>query len=344
MEDTTCAGTSPSASLQPKDINVSCVCQESLFPPFISNGHIHFLYWDTKAPQRINHIHSSVQEYILSYNLADCKELSRKDITGIKRCVCSVFPYNQKITLFGGEFNAGNFKVGLYQLPDDTAQSFPWQLVPNSKTTIHNLDPNNCICVQYKDKVVVTSVLNKSNSSPQVFFHTYSPYINENELNWKTAFLSLPHLRKQVPREKSTCQIQSCVVLSEIAYFVISIDNVMCIYQAHLSILFDSSDNHLTLPAPIRLEHDISAVKCFLSIVDKEIVIIITKVVNRETLVDFKPLKSSASQLHQCTHQFTTNVKVITATVLPGGKNSVVVYHDLQANSCKLEIIGLDCR
>jgi len=276
---------------------------------------------------------------MISCNLADCELLQRKNITDVKRCVCSVFLYNQSITLFGGEFHAGNFKVGLYQLPNDTAQSFPWQLVPNSKLTIHNLDPNNCICMQYEDKAVVTTVSTKSKSSPQIFFHSYSPN-DENEVYWKSASLILPYKPKQLPQDNRTCQIQSCVVLSENAYFALSIDNVVYIYQVDLALLFDRSNNHpAKLPAPIRLEHDLSAMKCFLSVSNNEIVVAITKVENSKTLVEFKSIRSSVLQL---VHQFSTKVEVITARVLPGAKNSVVVYHDSQASSCKLSIIDID--
>lgn len=325
----------PEQLLELVDINVPCVCQESFFSPFMSNGNVYFFCWETKEPQRMHHSHSPVQEYLVSYNLTGCEMSPRRNITGIKQCVCSVFSYKGKVTLLGGEFHAGHFKVGLFQLPAATsAQSYSWQLVTNSKRTIHNLDPNNCICVEYECKVVVVTISNKPRSSPQIFFHVYSPD-DENEVYWKNASVYLTNSPKQVSHRK--CQIQSCIVLSKNTYFALNINNVVHIYQTDLTTLFGSTQP--VLPPPTRVvKHDLSILKSFLAVVGEEIIVINVKTVDSKTLVEFKLLRSSSSS----TYLFLSTVKIITAAVLPDAKNGIVAYHDAQANSCKLKTLS-DC-
>ena len=144
----------------------------------------------------------------------------------MQRCICSVFVYSNKIALFGGEFHNKNYKVALYQLSDDTTDSVSWQRIPTySRKTLENLNPYNCICLQYRDRVIVATIV-ASNKYPNykiyiLYFHVYFPEAID-EMYWKKAFLQIHHPLKL---KNFSCDLQSCVMLSDKVYYSVKFNN-----------------------------------------------------------------------------------------------------------------------
>ena len=315
-------------------IDVPCVCHATYFPPLLFNNCAHFMIWEANIPQRMQHSHSTVQEYMIIYSLTRRVTLRRKKITGIKQCICSIFEYSKQVMLFGGERRSGYFKIGLHYLPDYEANSVSWRTEPNSYKALHNLDPNNCICLQYKGKVLAVTITSKSK---RVFFHVYFPPTSAVDLQWdiESAFITLKS-------EEGTCHIQSCVVVMGIAYYVLKYADSVRIYKTDISHLLNSSANRIAnIPQPVDLLKDSYALNAYLSVTDEEVIVISEKSVSEKTFIEVRPLRSSP--LHPYIYCFSSAVKVVTATIVPEKQRSVaIVYHDPQVNKCKLEIINIE--
>ena len=322
------------------EIAVPCTCQHSDFPPVFLNNHAHFLCWTVKEHQRINHSISFIEEYTQAFSLLKGCCVWSKNINNIQRCICSVFTYSNKITLFGGEFHNKTYKVALFQLSDDKTHSLSWQNIPtNSRKTLVNLDPNNCVCLQYRGRVIAATIM--SNKHPKVYFHVYfSEAIDE--MYWKSAFLQIQHPQRV---KKFSCDLQSCVMMNDKVYYTVRFsDNMMCVYQVDLSTLFintDSQQHAIYLPPAIMWPiDDLTISGCFLSVFDDKVISISTKCINSKTVIEVSSVDSFPKQT--CFYHFPTDVEVTSAVIVPDTINNLAtVYHDKKTNSCYLKILRI---
>ena len=267
--------------------------------------------------------------------------MSSRNIGNIQRCICSVFAYSNQITLFGGDYQNKNYKVALYQLPDDKVHSFSWQTIPiNSKKTFMNLDPNNCICLQHGKRVIVTTIA--SSKHPKVYFHVYFPEAID-EYYWKSASVHIQHPQKL---KNFSCDLQSCVMMNDKVYYTIWLNrNMMCIYQVNISTLFVDSDDSRQHAASLRLANmwpidDPTITKCLLSVFDNKVICISAKWIDNKNVIEVTFVESFPQQA--CVYQFPTNVEVTSAAVVPDTINNLaIVYHDKKTNSCYMKILRI---
>ena len=341
----TSKASSISSLQQVSDIAVPCTCERSKFPPVYLHNHAYFLCWVAKEHQRTNHSISFVEEYIQDYSLLkECCVRTIPKIKNIQRCICSVFVYSNRITLFGGEFQNKTYKVALYQLSDDTTDSVSWQTIPTySRKTLVNLNPNNCICLQYRDRVIVATIVtsNKYSNKIYIYFHVYFPEAID-EIYWKSAFLQIHHPQKL---KNFSCDLQSCVMLSDKVYYSVKFsNNMICMYQSDLATLFDNTDSqqhvlHL-LPSNMWPIHDPTISKCFLSVFNDKIICISVKCIDSKTLLEVRFINPSLQQT--CFYHFSTDVEVTSAAIVPDTiHNLATVYHDQKMNSCYLKILRI---
>ena len=290
------------------------------------------MYWSSEEHKQSN------QQFIESYDLAKGHSVQRIQcpiIKSMKYMNSSVFMYCNKITLLRS--NAENHsKVILYQLQYNTNFSWSWQKI-SSKADLTNLDLNNNIALQYKENLILANVVNHQ-SSTKIFFHLYLQ--NDNEGCWKSFSLPIPQLQKI--SAISTCFIQSCVMVLDQIHYTVKCDNRIYINQVDVASPTGISSIWQGTQASTYFLDDPTALKCFLSVLDGEVVLIIVKSVNNITNIEIKQFKSTTSQQLCITHQFSSLVEVVTATVVLDTRSITIVYHDHEWQSCHLKMININ--
>lgn len=226
--------------------------------------------------------------------------------------LCStMLNYSGKITIFGSISK----KIGLHSL--DANKKF-WELVDSSDFSFQNIDFQNCVCYKgtSSDNVVVVTVLQAF-----IYFYLFSPVKNESNTYWKSAKLSLS-------QQISSCQIQSCVVLSTNLFCSLLTSTHLVIYQVDLNSLYQTAnDTCLLEPAKSWVLEKLTLKSCFLSSFNEEVVTIIVKKTDKTSL-EFSELKHFNSGSLEPITSFCSTTEVIYATVIPDTTNIAIICLD----------------
>lgn len=244
--------------------------------------------------------------------------------------------YNNKITILSSSENYS--KVAFYQLQNNKNFAWSWQRV-SSKMESVNMDPNNSIALQYNEKIIIATIVKQA--PMKIYFHFYVPGDNE-EGYWRSVFSPIPQPQKISSHKTFTCFIQSSVMVLDQIYYAIKYDSKIYIYQADVASPLSKSSIWNDQPQTIIFFlDDATVLKCFLSVLDDDVVLIIIKSVHDNTVVEIKSLKPTSQQL-QITRQFISLGYVVTATVVPDTRSIAMVYHDQLSNCCHLKILNID--
>ena len=266
---------------------------------------------------------SSENQKVQEVKIYDLKNKNWSEVIGLDSIdnLCpTMLMYLDKITLFG----SGSAKAGLYSF-DLLKKS--WVSINNSEFSFKNLDVKNSALYRYgPDSVVVVTVLQAF-----VYFYLFSPS-RKDDAQWKSAKLSLS---KQI----SNCQIQSCVVASNSVYCTLLTCAHLLIYEVDLSPLEQAtSDTCYLKPTSSWLLDNSNIKKCFLSLLNEEVVTIMVKEMINTKSVEVSQLQHfNLGSLKPLT-TFNSIVVVDTATVVPDTTYMAIVCHD--SEMYKLHILN----
>ena len=228
----------------------------------------------------------------------------------INACLCpTMLSYLGKITIFGGNSKT----TGLFSL-DSSKKS--WLLINSSDFCFQNVNFENCVCCNHSsDNVVVVTVLQSV-----IYFYLFSP-VKHNDTYWKSAKFLLP-------QQISDCHVQSCIAISKDLFCSLLTSTHLIVYQADLSKLYQSAnDTCLLEPTKSWILEKLNLKKCFLSLLNEDIVTIMVKKTDK-TLVEFSELKHFNSGSLEPMISFSSVAEVTYATVIPDTTNLCVVYSD----------------
>lgn len=294
---------------------------------------VHFVFWEaTGVTSRIRDPKSTVRESIRSYNLINAQWKSTSKAIAkytSKQCVCSIFCYSGKITLLATADEKSSpgienvYNLALFNLDDGAAKILTWTKILNSDVCLskETVNPNNCIATQHKNKVIVLSI---SNQSFDINFHTF----NDKD-HWKLTKLHLSLFQSDISHASNAIlQLQSCTILNNDIYYSLAYGDKIQIYKT--DVIKMDLNNIVSI-----LKQRIS--QCFLSVFNGHV---LTLCLYEKNCLEVKALHDSAPLKGNFAYTFLSPVKLVAIEPFTGKHNNdmAVVYHDLIANQCFLQI------
>ena len=288
------------------------------FNPLFLNYKVHFIYQlsSEDGPSKV------VTD---SYNFNDKKWEEKTAIGNIGKNVCSTILHCfGNLTVFGCDSD----EVALYSLIVKTRS---WQFVKSSKFSFLDLNFKNSVCAHYaifgKDRVVAITVLQAS-----FLIYQFSPE-KDVGTNWKSAMLLLPHLQGV----EAHYQIQSCVVNANNIYFSLLSKTHLFVYQIDLSPLEQNRCSSLAPKYSWCLEN-FNIKKCFLSLLDDDVVTIMIKGAINGNVVEVSYLYCFNSGSLNPLIVYPSIVEVITSAVVPDTTNIAILCRE--NNEHKLHLLN----
>lgn len=295
------------------NFEVICGCQLS---PLIHNNKLY-------VPVQSS---TSGNDTLKSYDLVNGQESSQEVKKLISFAACKMF-YLKNISLSVKSSNAT--KLGLYQLDTKTSPA-SWKII--SRHSVPLLDVKNSIPIPYKDDgIIVVSILNQPSTS-HIKFHIFSQSIAAEK----------PKSASSQIRYNANYQIQSCSILSNYIYCALSLpEGNIYIYKLDIASLRKETHDDENISPNCQWSIKISKLQnCFVSVFKGEIFIISIYKANNKSIVEIKRLLNHpevSSVEHKL--EFTHEVKVVTASIISGAQNPLIVimYHDDKISKCYIK-------
>ena len=248
---------------------------------------------------------------------------------------CKAFYFNKKFSILCGELSSRTYmwNTKLYSL-DTEGDLATWKLVSNFSPSISELlfDFHGCFAVSCKiNEIIVVSIVKN-----HIIFHIMSKSIHGNKRSSVTFTL------QQLKKYPTKFIMQSSIVASNYLYCSWLYQGVGAkIYQFKLQ--QKQNTTKVWLKKAWHIEDDLQ--NCFVSVHNKEVFIICSKVVDNKTFVEVKQLKSNPTAVisPKSSFEFSSKVKIITASVVPLCEKLAlaVIYHNDEINKWYIKRIDM---
>ena len=267
-----------------------------------------------------------------SYLFDSQKTGIRKNFSNCVKHVCpTILMYAGEVTLLGGdvEVDTKKYKLALYQMHSTTMKDFyAWESImcSISKVSTSSIDFKNSVCASYgNDGVAVVSICGPN----QLNIKLFSPTRTVGNKHWKNVLIKLPDDKKY--------KIQSCVAISNYIYCSLLVQErencyICYIYKINLTPALKQSRETCALDSFAEIDKISNLGCCFLSALNEKLISITSEcMANGKTLLEVKQRDHSAciTLASPFQYYFSSQVRIVTASVVSGIQNTlVVVYHD----------------
>ena len=321
--------------------------------PLIYNDLAHFISstHETVNPTSGRESRHSFPGSFKSYNLFDSQNtVICKDYANFKRHFCPrMLIYSDKVAILDGDLDADarTIKLTLYHITANKqhAYGFSWEPICSSwKISALSVELRNAACVSYEnDGVALVSIPGYSQVNIYLLSSMRTAAASKN---WKNGHIKLPD-----PHHNWRHQIQSCVVISNYMYCSLLVqERAVCIYKINLTPLKRYGKETLDASLPNqKIDVDVTNSNlrcCFLSILNEKLIAITSEHVdNTETLIEVKQFDNLTCKFPDTlTYRscISSQVKVVTMSIVPGIHNTVVViYHNSALRKCFVKKITI---
>ena len=318
--------------------------------PLIHNDLVHFILrgQDTVSITSSRDNRHLFAVVLKSYNLFDSQKTDiRKAFSNCIRQFCpTILMYSGEVTLLGGDVDVDTrkFKLALYHTHITNKEEYSWEpiICSNWKVSAMSVELKGTVCASYENNGVAVVHVTPSlsiRSPSQMDIYLFSPMKIAGKY-WKNAHTKLPDLD-----HGDRYKIQSCVAISNYIYCSLLVqEKPLCyIYKINLAPLKQCGKEALDSFEIDKISRNLKC--CFLSALNEKLISITFEDMDSgKTLLEVKQYDDSACVTLAPVFQyyFQSQVKVVTASIVSGICNTVVVvYHDSKLQKCYVKRINM---
>ena len=271
------------------------------------------------------------------------QELNPKRKLMLSTAACKMFCLNNKISILTGKLHNRTWRSSVNCL-DTEPQLATWKLIPSLTLSTSELFLNfdNSFVMSYKDDtIIIVSVVHDS-----VHFHV----IGKGIYGKKSAFTNVTLSRLNIHSAPARFKIQSCIMLSNNIYCSLWQQGVgfrICQFNIKISQQLQKISLCVRLASTWQINDNpiLQTCNCFISVHNREIIIICCDIADGKNIIEIKRLNYDAAVVlpSESRFAFPYKVRIVAASVVPRSENLVVAvtYHDSKTDKYYIKVLDM---